>query len=179
MSPVLVTVKYSPASLPPGLPCVTFSMCHRCSNTWVAIRALEQLVPVLAHHHQVGHPDVAHLGQKKLDMYPNKLSVCQVNVVWFKLFLRLNLSVGLSAVRILVSRSSQEQVVAFWVHRHSPHLVVDVPWKDRSWCPSAENHIRFENPESWADSPCIEAPWLPIGPPPELLLGCTVHLGNE
>ena len=33
-------------------------------NTWVAIRALEQLVPVLAHHHQVGHPDVAHLGKK-------------------------------------------------------------------------------------------------------------------
>ena len=39
--------------------------------------------------------------------------------------------------------------------------------------------IRFENPESWADSPCIEAPWLPISPSPELLLGCTVHLGNE
>ena len=33
-------------------------------NTWVAIRALEQLVPGLAHHHQVGHPDVAHLGKK-------------------------------------------------------------------------------------------------------------------
>ena len=85
-------------------------------NTWVAIRALEQLVPVLAHHHQVGHPDVAHLDKKKLDMYPTKLSVCQVNVVWFKLSLRVNLSVGLSAVGILVSRSSQEQVVALGVH---------------------------------------------------------------
>merc|ERR1712046_191174 len=91
--------------------------------TWVAIRALEQLVPVLAHHHQVGHPDVAHL------------------------------SVGLSAVRILVSRSSQEQIVTLWVHRHYPHLVVDVP--------------------------CIEAPWLPISSPPELLLGCTVHLNGQ
>ena len=118
-------------------------------------------------------------GSTKLDMYPTKLSACQVNVVWFKLSLCVNLSVGLSAVRILVSRSSQEQVVAFLVHRHSPHLVVDVPWKDRSWCPSPENHIRFENPESLHDSPCIEAPWLPISPSPELLLGCTVHLGNE
>ena len=40
-------------------------------------------------------------------------------------------------------------------------------------------HIRFENPESLHDSPCIEAPWLPISPSPELLLGCTVHLRNE
>ena len=40
-------------------------------------------------------------------------------------------------------------------------------------------HIRFENPESLHDSPCIEAPWLAISPSPELLLGCTVHLRNE
>ena len=73
--------------------------------------------------------------KKKLDMYPAKLSVCQVNVVWFKISLHVNLSVRLSAVGILVSRSSQEQVVALGVHRHSPHLVVDVPWKDKSWCP--------------------------------------------
>ena len=120
-------------------------------------------------------------GSKKVGYVsiPTKLSVCQVNVVWFKLSLRVNLSVGLSAVRILVSRSSQEQVVAIWVHRHSPHLVVDVPCKDRSWCRSAENHTKFENPKSWADSPCIEAPWLAISPSPEFLLSCTVHLGNE
>ena len=73
MSPVLVTVKYSPASLPPRLSCVTSTMCHRCLNTWVAIRALEQLVPVLAHHHQVGHPDVANLGQKKVGYVSNQI----------------------------------------------------------------------------------------------------------
>ena len=62
-----------------------------------AIDALVQLVPVLADHHEVGDPDVAGPASR----------FCTVG--------------------ILVSGSSQEQVVALGIHRHSPHLVVDIP----------------------------------------------------